>query len=63
MFITLQETTFQNPKNDFSCSHYVYQIFYKIKKKKKKKKKKKTNEIKEVHFHGDRSSTCIDMQI
>ena len=30
---------------------------------KKKKKKKKTSEIKEVHFHGDRSSTCIDMQI
>ena len=29
----------------------------------KKKKKKKPNEIKEVHFHGDRSSTCIDMQI
>lgn len=28
MFITLQETTFQNPKNDFSCSHKVYQIFY-----------------------------------
>ena len=60
MFITLQETTFQNPKNDFSCSHNVYQIFYL---KKKKKKKKKPNEIKEVHFHGDRSSTCIDMQI